>query len=88
MIIFSYFSLKPYVVTPHLNHLIETGFQNQKFGNKLLVHDNQRISFALNREVYSVYIADRSWVSMIYSCLRNSHIPYLKANSIFRKSRV
>ena len=24
MIIFSYFSLKPYVVTPHLNRLVET----------------------------------------------------------------
>ena len=43
------------------------GFQNQKFWNKSFVHENNRISFDLNRQVYPVYIAARSWVSGIYS---------------------
>ena len=63
-------------------------FQKQKILNKLFKHDNVRISFALYRQVYVIYFAARSWVSGIYSCLSNSHIPYLKANSIFRKSCV
>ena len=50
------------------------------------MHDNLRISFALNRLVYPVNIATTSIVSEIYLCLSNPHIPYLKANSIFRKS--
>ena len=40
--------------------------------------------FFLNIQIYPVYIASRSWVSGICSCL----CLYLKANSIFRKSCV
>ena len=56
------------------------GFQKQKFWNKLSIHDNCRIFSTSNR--LPVYIAVRFWVSRIYPCLSNSHIPYLKANYI------
>ena len=52
----------------------------------MLIHYNLRIYFAVNRQVYPVYIEARSWVSGAYSCLSSSHIPYLKANAISGKS--
>ena len=39
--------------------------------------------FAVNRLVYPIYIAARSWVLGIYPCLSNSHIPYFLDNPAF-----
>ena len=36
----------------------------------------------INIQVLSVIIAARTWVSGIHSYLSNSHIPYLKVNSV------
>ena len=44
-----------------------TGFQNQKFWNKLLIHDNYRIYFASNRQVQSNLL--------MWSLLSRDHLP-------------
>ena len=53
-----------------------------------LMANDIRIPFDLDKQIYPVYTAARSWVSALYSYLSNPHIPYFTANSMFRKSYV
>ena len=45
----------------------------------------QEIFFPLNSLAFLVSSVARAWVSGIFSCLSNFQLPYLRANSIFKK---
>ena len=41
--------------------------------------------FPLNNQAFLVNSVARTWILGIFSCLSNSQIPYLRANSLFKK---
>ena len=62
-----------------------TPFKNHKSQNISVTYDLQLISYTSKFKTVPCLIAAKRCVSEVRLCFRNSHIPYLKVNSIFKK---
>ena len=68
-----------------LNLCVAHPLKNHKLQNISVTYDLQLISFTSKFKTVPCLIAAKTCVSEVKLCFRNSQIPYLKVNSIFKK---
>ena len=68
-----------------LNLCVAHPLKNHKSQNISVIYDLQLISYTSKFKTVPCLITDKSCVSEVKLCFRNSQIPYLTVNSIFKK---
>ena len=68
-----------------LNLCVAHPLKNHKSRNISVTYDLQLISYTSKFKTVPCLIAAKGCVSEVKLCFRNSQIPYLKVNSIFKK---